>query len=984
VSHRIHHQRLCHFNQDKVAQTIALSADGSCICEVCLRAKSRAAAAPKLSRHPASEFGGRLFMDFDIVNVSSWNHKNIALVVVDEATRSVWTRYLTRKKSVYAEVADFISWFKTQYQRTIIRIRTDGEKVFTGVDFKNVLAPHGILHECITPHEHRQSGKVERVLQTLARITQAYLDASGAPRSMWTEGHAAAAYTYDFVIHPALGMSPYQSRTGKPPPISHLRVWGCLVWGFIAPERRKDNKLFSQRADSFILIGYGDAAVDGINRPGWRLWDPRKRTVVYAPVRAFEETRFPWKTGAPDSPPPEFSSTVAVEVSKFSISYPSPAPNAPRVVGLGTAPSPPSSSPSVPPVPSQVAPLPEEMREEEPELEEQFLQRLIDESEMEAASPSPSDVPAPGEPRYPRRERTPAVLHNVDRPEPRPKKGTNSVPPPKPPSEPFLQALAVRCAYSVLQVPTTIKEALASPQREQWIAAMKRELAKLKQRGTFGKLQAMPSFKNGGGRKPIGLRWVFKHQPGMPKDQEFKARLVVQGFSQRKDLDYDLTFSPTLAAHSLRVLLAAAAHERIVVDHWDVVSAFTNAKMDKEIYVKQPPGFELPGSEHLVLPLLSSLYGTKQSPRLWNDLISKLIIEYGFVQSDADPCIFVFRQKGSPPIRLGLFVDDMYVVCSDKRAKSKFYRFLSSKIELVDLGPLKESLGVEFLQTPGRIVLHQRKYARRVLERFGMLDCKTAPTPFFPQSLNVSQCPQSDAERAKLRDLQRDYRRACGSLIYLATLTRPDLSEAVRNVCQFMADPGTTHWQAVRRIFQYLSGTLDRCICYTSSPPSPLSPVVFADSDFANDKASRLSVSGGLALLCGAPVIWLCRTQRLVTLSTAEAETVALTDMMTEVIWLRRLLDDLGYPQPSPTRVLVDNAAAVAIANNEHSSRRTKHFDIRHKFNRQAIRLGLATVTHVPTDENYSDLFTKALPAERFTSLRNPLLRTLTLAAPRA
>jgi hypothetical protein len=166
-----------------------------------------------------------------------------------------------------------------------------------------------------------------------------------------------------------------------------------------------------------------------------------------------------------------------------------------------------------------------------------------------------------------------------------------------------------------------------------------------------------------------------------------------------------------------------------------------------------------------------------------------------------------------------------------------------------------------------------------------------------------------------------------------------------------MHNPGPTHWSAVRRM-QYLRGTLDRCLCYSaSSTPGPFVPVVYTDSDFANDNASRLSVSGGVAFLCGAPVLWLCRTQRMVTLSTAGAETVALTDMMKEVIWLRRLLRDLGYPQESPTQVRVDNTAAIAIANSESSSRRTKHFDIRHKFNRQCIQRGVANVSHVPTDE---------------------------------
>ena len=154
-------------------------------------------------------------------------------------------------------------------------------------------------------------------------------------------------------------------------------------------------------------------------------------------------------------------------------------------------------------------------------------------------------------------------------------------------------------------------------------------------------------------------------------------------------------------------------------------------------------------------------------------------------------------------------------------------------------------------------------------------------------------------------------------------------------------------------------------------------PVVFSDSDFAGNVDDRRSVSGCVVFLCGAPVVWRCHSQHLVTLSTAEAETVALTDSVTEVVWLRSLLHDMGYPQTKPTLVLVDNTAAIAIANNEHGSRRTKHFDTRHKYNGQCIRLGITRVQHVASDANLADFFTKPLPADRFRALRAALTRTL-------
>jgi hypothetical protein len=298
VSHQTHHNRF-HDSTEKIAQTLAHSADGLCLCPACVRAKSKAPSAPSEARHPATELGGRLFLDLDIVNVTSWDRKNLVLVITDEATRSVWTRYLTRKKDVYAVMTDFLVWFRTQFKCAILRCRTDNEPLLSGQPFKSILAVHGIHHEGITPVEHHQNGKVERVIQTLARKAQAYLSDAGAPRGMWAEAHAAAAFVYDRSYHSEIGMSPYEARTGKAPEVSMLRTWGCLAWLFIRDERRQDNKYFADRAEPCVFIGYGGSAIDGIERPGHRFWSFRTRKPFYAPVKHWVEERLPWKHGMP-------------------------------------------------------------------------------------------------------------------------------------------------------------------------------------------------------------------------------------------------------------------------------------------------------------------------------------------------------------------------------------------------------------------------------------------------------------------------------------------------------------------------------------------------------------------------------------------------------------------------------------------------------------------------------------------------------------
>jgi hypothetical protein len=270
------------------------------------------------------------------------------------------------------------------------------------------------------------------------------------------------------------------------------------------------------------------------------------------------------------------------------------------------------------------------------------------------------------------------------------------------------------------------------------------------------------------------------------------------------------------------------------------------------------------------------------------------------------------------------------------------------------------------------IVVSQEKYTERVLERFGMLDCNPSSTPFLSERVDASHCPTSEEEKAALSSMRAQYKRACGSLLYLSTWTRPDIAEAVRCVCTFVSNPGLPHWRAVKKIFSYLKGHQTLSLVFSSSSSSnTLTPAVaFTDSDYANDKETRHSVSGGVVFLSSAPVIWVCRSQGSVTLSSTEAETVALTELLREVVWLRNLLREMGYEQKEPTVVYIDNQAAKSIANNEQSSRRLKHFDVDYRWNREQIARGLATLRHVPSKQNLADFLTKPLAGPRFAQLR--------------
>lgn len=181
-----------------------------------------------------------------------------------------------------------------------------------------------------------------------------------------------------------------------------------------------------------------------------------------------------------------------------------------------------------------------------------------------------------------------------------------------------------------LNAPRNYKEAMKLMSKEKWIAACDAEMRAHEVNKTW---TLVPRPKD---RKPLGCMWIFK-----TKDNgQAKARVVVFGNHQKEGIDYTETFSPTIRFTSLRLALAIAAKQNLVVKQMDVSTAFLNGTLNEEIYMLQPEGYKVPKKEKYVLKLNKSLYGLKQAPMVWNQTIADVIQKSGFSHSTADPCIF--------------------------------------------------------------------------------------------------------------------------------------------------------------------------------------------------------------------------------------------------------------------------------------------------------------------------------------------------------
>jgi hypothetical protein len=400
------------------------------------------------------------------------------------------------------------------------------------------------------------------------------------------------------------------------------------------------------------------------------------------------------------------------------------------------------------------------------------------------------------------------------------------------------------------------------------------------------------------------------------------------------------------------------------VQQMDVVTAFLNGELEEEIFMKQPPGFEVKGDENLVCRLKKSLYGLKQSPRQWNKMLDGFLKKKGFTKSEVDPCIYLKGDK--KVIMIALYVDDLIIASDSGALMEETKQDLNGRFKMKDLGRLHFCLGIEIVwKDDGTCVFNQSKYIRNVLERFGMKDCKPVSTPTnLGQKLTKAMSPST--EKAKLEMAEVPYRSAVGSLIYLVTGTRPDIAVAVGEVSKFLDNPGREHWMAVKRILRYLKQT-EKIGIWCNPKSTELEG--YSDADWAGDLDNRRSTTGYLFKIGGVPICWKSKRQPTVALSTAEAEYMALSLAVQTVIWIRKLLKNFGVSIEKPTTLYEDNQGCIAMAKNPVNHERTKHIDIRYHFVREKVEEGIVQVEYLETEEMLADILTKGLARDRHQKL---------------
>ncbi|GJZ20997.1 putative ribonuclease H-like domain-containing protein [Tanacetum coccineum] len=396
----------------------------------------------------------------------------------------------------------------------------------------------------------------------------------------------------------------------------------------------------------------------------------------------------------------------------------------------------------------------------------------------------------------------------------------------------------------------------------------------------------------------LGMSFYISNYKRTKQDWLLKG---TQGYTQEEGIDYDEVFAHVARIEAIRLFLAYASFKNFVVYQVDVKSAFLYGKIEEEVYVCQPPGFEDPDFPDRIYKVEKALY------------------------------------------------DDIIFGSTKKKLCTEFEKMMHKKFQMSSMGELTFFLGLQVKQKEDGIFISQDKYVTEILKKFGFSDVKTASTPMETHKPLLKDADGEDVD-------EHMYRSMIGSLMYL-TSSRPDIMFVVCVCARFQVNPKVSHLHAVKRIFRYLKGQPKLGLWYPKDSPFDL--VAYTDSDYAGASLDRKSTTGGCQFLGCRLISWQCKKQTVVANSTTEAEYVAASSCCGQVLWIQNQLLDYGY-NFMHTKIYIDNESTICIVKNPVFHSKTKHIEIRHHFIRDSNEKKLIQMIKIHTDKNVADLLTKA------------------------
>jgi len=404
----------------------------------------------------------------------------------------------------------------------------------------------------------------------------------------------------------------------------------------------------------------------------------------------------------------------------------------------------------------------------------------------------------------------------------------------------------------------------------------------------------------------------------------------------------------------------------------DVQGAFLNGRFEagERLFLRVPDGFKDLYSPGDVLHLKRTIYGLKQSAvAFWTELV-KALNAMGFEKTQGDPCCYVKRQKNRIIVCLS-WVDDCLFIGNDNdviEAKRQIMEFF----ECDDVGYCNEYVGCVIKNSGKSISFTQPVLIRSFTDEFDADETKIKT----PVSSGITLQFNQNAPIVNAVQLKK-YQAGIGKLLYLARWSRPDISNIVRELARYSSRAQNHHVSTMKRVMDYCVTTKDKGLIlnltarWNGKDDGKFVIRGVSDSDYAKDLESRRSVTGYSVFLNDSPVAMKSKMQDIVTLSVTEAEIVAATMCIQEMLYVKKVIEGIGLEIELPMIIEVDNKGAKDLMNNWSVGGRTKHIDVRYFHIRKLKEANMVKIEWIPSEENCSDIFTKNLGQELFNKHSN-------------
>lgn len=477
---------------------------------------------------------------------------------------------------------------------------------------------------------------------------------------------------------------------------------------------------------------------------------------------------------------------------------------------------------------------------------------------------------------------------------------------------------------------------------------------------------------------------TYKRDKSTGEMVRVKARLCIHGNEVEK-YDFEDVKSPTARTASLKIVLALLAKQhrgkRFVGRTWDITGAFLRTKIADRNKVKQEknPEFQAPEPILLRLPdgrvgeLQSYVYGLKQASLEFRDSVDELLRQHGYMAT-SDPCIYV-KDEGDDKVVISSHVDDFLAISTSDKMLDDLGRVLAKKYGVGitgNGGDTLEYMGLAIHQEADGVFVSQPAYYKKLWKEYAADFDMTEedlekPLPRYP--MHATSTPHEGDDRPINSTW---YKGIIGALNYLALMTRPDMSFALSVLASRCQSPTKGDFRKAKHLFKFAMGTAHMGVQFRSDDDFQL--YVWADASYASREDAR-SQNGYCMSLGASNAAFYCKSskQHLVTLSSTEAEYVAMFHAATEVVFLRRLVQQLGFVQ-QPVTVFQDNESAIRWAHGQENFHRAKHLHVKYHYVRELVRERVMNVEYLSTKEMIADVLTKPLVSDQFQYLASKLL----------